>query len=201
MFVHRWMSTQVITISPHVVASEALRVLDSHHVKRLPAVADETVVGIIHRNALIRALFVAKDDQPVSELMSDEVVTILPEATLEEAALVMDEHEISALPVVEGARLVGIITKSDIFRAFVRVMGLLEGGQRLTLRLKDRPGALIQALEPMKAHDLNVVSVASCKVPGAPPGTKEITLRLKTRDVGQLVAELIRNGVDVVDWR
>ena len=202
MFVYRWMTPHVITTGHQAAASEALYKMESHAIKRLPVLdPHQRVVGILHRDDLFRTLFINKDDPPVSQLMAESVVTIAPDAPLEEAAMRMEEHHISGLPVVEGERLVGIITESDLFKAFVRVMGLLEGGQRLTIRLKDRPGALLQALEPISSHELNIISVASCKIPGAPPGTKEVTLRLQTAELSLLVADLLRHKVDVVDWR
>jgi len=201
MFVHRWMTTQVVSIPSTALASEGLYRMENHHIKRLPVVDEAQLVGIVHRNDLIRILFLQKEDPPLSDVMAKEVITISAEAALEEAALLMEEHHIASLPVVDSLRLVGIITESDLFKAFVRVMGLLEGGRRVTLRVKDRPGALIQVLEPIRSHEVNIISVASCKVPGDPPGTKEITLRLQTRELSMLVSDLLKHRVDVVDWR
>lgn len=201
MFVYRWMTTQVVSIPSPALASEGLYRMESHHIKRLPVVDEERLVGIVHRNDLIRILFLQKQDPPLQDVMAKEVITIPAEAALEEAALLMEEHHIASLPVVDSQRLVGIITESDLFKAFVRVMGLLEGGQRVTLRIKDRPGALMQVLEPIRSHEVNIISVASCKVPGGPPGTKEITLRLQTRELSMLVSDLLKHRVDVVDWR
>jgi acetoin utilization protein AcuB len=201
MFVHRWMSLDVITTNPDVLASEALYTLEHRGIKRLPVMENDRVVGIVHRTELTRTLFINKSDPNVDSLMAKDVITIFPDAPLEEAALLMDEHNVAGLPVVDGHRLVGIITESDIFKAFVRVMGLLEGGQRITIRVKDRPGALIQALEPIRTREVNIISVASCKIPGAPPGTKEITLRLQTSELSVLVNDLLLHRIDVVDWR
>ncbi len=201
MFVHRWMTTEVLTVTPDVLVSDALYMMEDRNIKRLPILDDDQLVGIIHRNDLIRTLFLKRDDPAVEHLMMSEVLITHPEAPLEEAALTMDEHKVGGLPVMQGARLVGIITESDIFKAFVRVMGLLEGGQRITLRVKDRPGALIEALKPIQSHELNIISVTSCRVPGSPPGTKEITLRLQTSELSLLVGDLLRHRVDVVDWR
>jgi len=201
MFVHRWMTTEVLTITPDILVSDALYMVEDRRIKRLPILDNDQLVGIVHRNDLVRTLFLKRDDPVVEHLMIKDVLITHPEAPLEEAALIMDEHKIGGLPVMEHGRLVGIITESDVFKAFVRVMGLLEGGQRITIRVKDQPGALIKALKPIQSHQLNIISVVSCHVPGAPLDTKEITLRLQTAELSLLVGDLLRHRVDVVDWR
>jgi len=57
---------------------------------------------------------------PVKEIMSKDVVTVSPDITLSEAILMMVERKIQRLPVVEGHRLVGIITRGDIIRGLAR---------------------------------------------------------------------------------
>ena len=58
---------------------------------------------------------------PVRQLMTKNPKAISPATTLSEAAQLMIEHKISTLPVLDGNKLVGIITESDIFRAFVEL--------------------------------------------------------------------------------
>ena len=57
----------------------------------------------------------------VRQLMTENPKTINPSAYLIDSARLMLKHKISALPVVDGNELLGIITKSDIFRAFVEI--------------------------------------------------------------------------------
>jgi CBS domain-containing protein len=56
----------------------------------------------------------------IDQFMTRAVHTIRPDATLREAARLMLEHKIGGLPVTEGARLVGIITESDVFRVLIQ---------------------------------------------------------------------------------
>lgn len=65
---------------------------------------------------------------PVEQAMTRKVVTVSPDATLEEAALLMRQHRVGGLPVVEDGRPVGIITETDIFEAFLDLMGLRQRG-------------------------------------------------------------------------
>lgn len=57
---------------------------------------------------------------PVSQVMSKEVFTVSPEITLSEAVVMMVEHKIQRLPVVDGKRLVGIVTRGDIIRGLAQ---------------------------------------------------------------------------------
>lgn len=58
----------------------------------------------------------------VQDVYTEDVVTVAPDASAPEASKLMQEHRVRRLPVVDGGRLVGIITESDIFRTFVDLL-------------------------------------------------------------------------------
>ena len=101
-------------------------------IRRLPVMDGDTLIGIVTLENLrrINPISIAGLDilhinemlarLPVRQLMTGNPITISPTAPLIEAARTMLQHKISALPVLEGSELVGIITESDIFRAFVQ---------------------------------------------------------------------------------
>jgi acetoin utilization protein AcuB len=74
--------------------------------------------------------------------MTKNLVTISPDALLEEAAIMMRNKEVGFLPVVEDDRLVGIITESNIFDAFIELLGFRDEGTRLTIEVDDVPGMM-----------------------------------------------------------
>ncbi len=95
--------------------------------RRLPVVSDGKLVGIVsdrdlreHRGHL--------EQVKISGIMTERPVTVTPATTIEEAAQIMLERQIGGLPVVADGRLVGMITTSDIMRAFLDVMGASHGG-------------------------------------------------------------------------
>jgi len=104
------------------------------HLRHLPVVGDEIVVGIVSDRDIRRALGrehvendpAQREDQvnvgaaAVGEIMSSDLVTVAPETTLTEVAWEFCRHRISALPVVSDKQLVGIITDSDIVRVVSR---------------------------------------------------------------------------------
>src|SRR5690606_33467619 len=75
------------------------------------------------------------------------VITVRASDTIEQAALLMEEHRISGLPVLDGQRLVGILTITDLMRALVSFLALREGGRRITVDLPDEPGVLARVAQ------------------------------------------------------
>jgi acetoin utilization protein AcuB len=131
--VRDWMIPKPVTVNPDTVLRDALRLMIDNKVRRLPVMDDERLVGIVTLEDLRRAEpppgiglgLVRITDMlsimTVHQVMSRDPKTITPDAALIEAARMMLEHTISALPVMEGSELVGIITEGDIFRAFVKM--------------------------------------------------------------------------------
>jgi len=126
-----WMTSEVITVSSSCPLPQAYWRMIENNIRRLPVVDDGTLVGIVTLENLrrINPISVAGLDilhinemlakLPVRQLMTENPKTVSPIAPLIESARMMLKHKISALPVLDGDKLVGIITESDIFRAFV----------------------------------------------------------------------------------
>jgi CBS domain-containing protein len=122
------MTENVVTLSPDAPLLEAHRLMHDGCFRHLPVVdAEGRLVGILTRGDLREAwpsALTAIDkgmnmfllQQKVSGVMSRRVITIGPDATLEEAARLLLEKKIGGLPVVEADRLVGIVTECDIFK-------------------------------------------------------------------------------------
>jgi len=116
MIVRNVMHKDVVTIRPNLSLREASKIMSKFGIGSLVVVEDENLVGIITSTDIIKAVAEGKDvDQTlVSEVMSKDVITVDPDESLEEAVEKMMERNIKRLPVVEGGKLVGIITASDI---------------------------------------------------------------------------------------
>lgn len=118
MFVRNFMTEDVVTIAPEVTLREALAVMESRPVRRLPVLKNGRLVGMITRSDILAVLGKpGGDDLTVEWAMARDPRTIPPDETLEHAALMMLNYKISGLPVVGDGKVVGIITESDIFRA------------------------------------------------------------------------------------
>jgi acetoin utilization protein AcuB len=126
-----WMNSHVITVSGSSTLPDAYWLMLENDVRRLPVVEDGVLVGIVTLEDLRRmdpieaagfdiiriSNMLAK--LPIRRLMTKNPKTIAPAESLVKAAQLMLRNKISTLPVLDGDELVGIITESDIFRAFV----------------------------------------------------------------------------------
>ncbi len=126
------MTTEVITISPKEGMTVAKHILDKKGIRHLPVVSDGKLVGIItdrdiRRNLPspatsleIHEIFCLLDKLQVQTVMTRKVVSVTPETSIEAAASLLLAHKIGGLPVLEGERLVGIITEGDVLRALLQ---------------------------------------------------------------------------------
>ncbi len=124
-----WMSDNLITVSPDFSALAAYERMRARGVRRMPVVdKDGKLVGIITRSDIEQAMNNPPNGegrrpdrfslagQTVAELMTPNPLTVAPNDSIGKAAAIMVRARVSGLPVVEGDRLAGIITESDIFR-------------------------------------------------------------------------------------
>lgn len=123
-----------ITAAPHLPASEARKLMDEHDIRRLPVVQDDKLVGIVTLLDLIQAapasatslseweLEDALSEVTVEQAMTRDVHTASEDTDLRTVAALMLEYKIGGVPVVEGERVIGIVTESDIFRVLVDLL-------------------------------------------------------------------------------
>jgi CBS domain-containing protein len=130
------MTAPPVTVSPSATLTEARTLLDRHRVRHLIVLDQWQLVGIITDRDIRQASLPHPPGQPhpegdalmdlvrVSQAMTKEVITVMPETLLEHAAMLLIYHRIGALPVVKQGRVVGIITETDLLEAFLECMGL-----------------------------------------------------------------------------
>ncbi|MGB9804611.1 CBS and ACT domain-containing protein [Desulfofundulus sp.] len=206
MFVRDYMSTSPVSIHPGTPILEALSIMKKNKIRHLPVVDKGRLVGLITERDLLTVtpspattlsvfeMNYLLSKMVVKEVMKTRPVTVGPDCTIEEAALVMREHKIGSLPVVEGDGLVGIITQTDILDALIRIFGLRKAGTRLVLEVGDRIGALADILAVVREHQINVIGVACREKENQ---RVQIMLRLSTVDPEPLVTDLERHGFEV----
>jgi acetoin utilization protein AcuB len=121
MNVRERMTMDPVTISPDDTLVVAQARMDGGDFRQLPVIADDKIVGIITDRDVRqhgRQMRITK----VREVMTGDVLTVTPQTPVEEAARILLKHKIGGLPVVAGEKLVGIITITDLLRAFVDFM-------------------------------------------------------------------------------
>lgn len=172
MLVRQRMTSSPFTTTPSASVTEAQETMRSQGVRHLPVVDGQRVVGVISENDIDAALpskattLSAQEATylvsrlTVEKVMSHPVLTISPDALLEEAAVVMRDRKIEMLPVVQDDRLMGVITESDILDSFIDLLGFREHGTRLTIEARDETGVLSQMTGILASHDANIQHVA-----------------------------------------
>lgn len=130
-FVRDWMTPDPVSVTPDTTLPDAHDLMTQHTIRRLLVIEDGRLVGIVTRGDIRGAepseatsLSIFEINYllarlPVSKIMSKDVVSVGPDDPVAKAASVMQENKVSGLPVVDGDKVVGIITESDIFRMIV----------------------------------------------------------------------------------
>jgi len=130
--VRQWMSNPAIVAPETMTLPETRRLMREQRIRRLPVVdADGQLVGIVTEGDINRVsdshvtdvrdfnLYHRIADLPIHDLMTHDVVTVRPDASLGEVARQLLDHRIGGVPVIEQGRIVGVITESDLFRVIV----------------------------------------------------------------------------------
>lgn len=170
------MTPNPITITKQTTIANALQVMRQNKIRRLPVMEGENVVGIVTDRDLsevspspatslsIFELNYLLAKSKIGDIMKNQkLITIGPNAFIEEAALLMREHKIGGIPVVENGKLIGIITETNIFEAFIDIMGLRQKGYRITVKLGtfDRPGVLAELTQSIADNKGNITHMAT----------------------------------------
>lgn len=181
MFVGMWMTKDVVTIDPTLTVDAAARIMADRRIRRLPVLADANfdspLVGIVSSTDVLHALpldvnpFAPSQERApervsntkllVKDIMTADPATIEAEAPIEAAAALLRERKIGGLPVVRNDRLIGLITESDVFRAFTQIFDLSSTGARITFDITTREDVLPFITALAQEHGLRVTSFVS----------------------------------------
>ena len=124
------MSSPVHTVSPTTSLRTLSASLSNWRHTGAPVVDGGRLVGIVSRRDVAAAERQAQLDRPVASRMTRAVITIAPDATLEDALARMETSDVGRLPVVDEGRLLGIVTRSDVLRALYGEGARCSGARR-----------------------------------------------------------------------
>ena len=208
MFVRNRMSKDPVNVTPETSIDDALALLKVHKIRRLPVEESGKLVGIVTDKDLMRVMpsdattlskFEINDllaKIKIRDIMAKSVISVNEGAPIEEAALLMSRNHISGLPVIsnDGA-IVGVITETDIFDAFVDIMDLEEGKVRLTLEVDDKIGVVKDIATIFTETGNNIDSFVTCPKTG---GKYDIIIRGNFEDVDVLTTNMTEHGYTVI---
>ncbi len=210
MRVGRIMHTDLVTVPPDTTIIKAKDIIAKKQINHLLVVdKNEELVGIVsdrdikqswaspattlsthELNYLLRQL-------TVEIIMVRKIVTISPSTTIERAASIMQENRISSLPVIEGEKLVGIITTSDVMGVLLRAIGFGEGSARFTVLVEDRIGVVAEVSKLLKEQQINIRSLVTWPEKNH-PGVYQLVMRVGAEDREKAISVLCDGGFKVL---
>jgi acetoin utilization protein AcuB len=193
MYVSDWMTKKVFTIGPDDYLSDAITLMKEKAIKHLPVVKGGKLRGILSDRDIkeyspskattldIYELHYILANTRIKELMRTKVITTTADTPVEEAAMVMLDKDIGALPVIEGGSLCGIISDKDIFHSLVDITGVRHGGHRIYLIIEDRPGSIREVADIVRHHGFHLQGILT-SYEWTREGYRKVVIR--TTDIG-----------------
>jgi len=150
-----------ITITDKASVSEAIELMKANSIRHLPVVSKgNTLKGFVTLADLKQGLIPSMvADVSLSDLMIKDPITVDPDNEIEIAARHIYTHKIGGMPVVKNGKLVGIITESDILRAFIDMMGILTESSRIDVVIGREPGSLRKVLQIIHDNGGEIINV------------------------------------------
>ena len=150
-----------ITINDRASIEKAIEVMKINSIRHLPVVSkDKMLLGFVTladlKLGLIPSLLgsVSLDD-----LMIKDPITVDPDDDIETAAQLIYKYKIGGMPVVKNGKVVGIITETDILRAFIDMMGILTASSRIDVVMEDEPNSFKKALQIIHENGGDIINV------------------------------------------
>jgi acetoin utilization protein AcuB len=212
MLVGERMTRNLITILETSNVADGLQIMRECRVRRLPVLnADGQLVGIVSDKDLLHAAPSPATSLSVYELhyllakltikpvMSSPVVTVTSDTPIEGAARIMADSKIGGLPVVDGGRLVGIITVTDIFKVLLELLGARTHGVRVTVKSREAKGVLAHMTRVLADANANIASVAAYI--GDAVAEPRVMFKLTDVDVETVKSALVKGEIPIVDLR
>jgi acetoin utilization protein AcuB len=194
MYVSDWMTAPVHTLRPADSVADALALMGRYRFRHLPLVEDRVLYGIVTERDLARVADEERHQAPLRSVMQTAVITAEPGDALDQAARIMEEGKIGCLPVVQGGKLMGMLTESDLYRAFVSITGAARPSTRLLIRMEDGAGALSRLFAIVQEQGARVTGVLS---PPPDGGSRCVLLRVAVFDAHPLIGALESAGFEV----
>ena len=150
-----------IAITATASIRDAIELMKAYHIRHLPVVSKgRKLQGLVTLADLKQGLIPSMlGDVDLKDLMITDPITVAPEDDIETAAQIIYKHKIGGLPVTKNGRLVGIITETDMLRAFIDMMGILSSTSRLDVAAGNKPESLKKMLQIISDNGGDVINV------------------------------------------
>jgi acetoin utilization protein AcuB len=208
MYMSDVMTTNVVTLPSNTSLADARRVMEAHRVRRVPVVDRGVLVGIVTRDQLdkvgpsqvpsfnIHDLTRILNKVTVKDVMTKSLITVSPDATVEEGVTLAQEKKVGALLVVDNGRLMGIATTNDFFyRILNPILGIGKPGSRLIVKNCGGTKQIEQIMGIINRLGLEVETMFMLPFPER--DHHNFVVHLTSEDPSSLIAELRKLGCEV----
>ncbi len=198
MLVKEWMASQPVVVDENTSIMKATQLMKEHHIRRIPVVRDDMLVGIVSDRDIkeaapskatsldVHELYYLLSEIKVRDIMTKNPLVLKENDSVERAAVIMLENTISGLPVVnDKGQVVGMITQTDILKVMISITGIHRGPIQLAVDLEDKAGALGHLLAIMRDHNVRIISVMTSHE-HIPAGRREVYVRTTDIDDQEL---------------
>ena len=198
------------TATPDMSISDATAKMKAEKVHRLPVLDDEKhLVGVISEKDILLAapspastlstyeINYLLSKLKVKNIMSRNPVTITRETTIEEAVRLMVENDLSCLPVMDGGYLSGIVSKSDLFKILLEMLGAKHKGIRVEALVEDKVGVVAGLSDKFTAAGINIISLGTLE--GPEPSLRVLTFKLEnaTEEQVRSIMQPVSKSLDI----
>ncbi|GAB4350521.1 MAG: hypothetical protein Kow006_13400 [Gammaproteobacteria bacterium] len=213
MKVQNWMQSDPISVTSDALVTEAKRILAENNVNALPVVDDGVLRGLVTRVSCLRATeFVTRTQDPhefdylvnrlkVKDLMVREPATLRASDSMEYALKKGQELKVGQFPVLDGDKVVGLISKTEIFKLAAQFLGAFERWSGVTLApVEIRAGQIGKIVAIAEECGANVHSVFPIGEEGS-EGKRRVILRFECGSckVSEVVRAFEESGYAVLE--
>jgi acetoin utilization protein AcuB len=212
------MTKNPVFVHPDMPLTEARALMEREHIGHLPVLdKSNSLVGIVAKKDLLKAgpspatsldmyeISYLLSKLKIEKVMEKKVITVDESEVVEEAARIMADKDIGCLPVMRsstgpGALLVGIITDTDLFHAFINAFGARRQGVRITFSMTEKPGQLARVTGAIAERGGNIVALVTAE--GDDLSRLRATLKVEAISRVELEAAVISvPGMEIEDIR
>jgi acetoin utilization protein AcuB len=185
-----------ITVNENASIQDAIETMKVNSIRHLPVVNRyNTLKGFLTLADLKAGLLPSMiGDITLEDLMIREPIAVGPNDDVEIAAQRIYKHKIGGMPVVENGHLVGIITETDILRAFIDMMGILTSSSRVDVVIEEKPGNFQRATQIIENGGGDIINVG---MTARKRGKRTYYFRLSACKTGTIRKALEKEGFAV----
>lgn len=212
MIIESRMTRNPVTVGPDLSVVEASEIMKAEKVHRLPVLdKDKNLVGVISEKDILHAAPSAASTLSIHEMayllskltvkkvMKKDVVTIQKTTPVEDAARLMVDQDLSCLPVMDGKKIVGIVSKSDLFKILLELFGARHYGVRVSFLVDDRPGTIATISQAVAEKGWDIISFGTFM--GTDPTNAVCTIKVQGAKKDEVVTLLTPFVKEILDTR